>query len=94
MTEKPRTKRELYAAAIIVVSVPFLYQKISLQSKVYQKQSSTYHPHLINPIAVQPLLRILSDDTQAMRAKMLALRKSMVKGFSTYRLSFKQVSHA
>ena len=58
---------------------------------MYQKQSTTLRPHMINPIAVQPLLRILRDDTRALRAKVLTLKNTTAKGFKSYRFSFEQV---
>ena len=47
---------------------------------------------MINPIAVQPLLRIVQEDARALRAKVLSLRNTTAKGFKGYRSGFDQVN--
>lgn len=46
---------------------------------------------MINPIAVQPLLRILQEDTRALQAKVHSLKNTTLKGFKSYISYFDQV---
>lgn len=68
-----------------------IFPNIPIKSKVYQKQSTALQSHMVNTTAVQPLLRILQEDTRALRAKLLSLRNTTAKGFKNHRLSLDQV---
>lgn len=76
----------------IIFVTNLLYFPQPIKSKVYQKQCTTFQSHMVNATAVQPLLRILQEDTRALRAKLLSLRNTTAKGFKNHRLSLDRVS--
>lgn len=75
----------------MILNIICYYYPQPTKSKVYQKQCTTFQSHVVNTTAVQPLLRILQEDTRALRAKLLSLRNTTAKGFKNHRLSLDRV---
>ena len=61
---------------------------------MYRQQSYSYSSRLVDPAALQPLLLILGEDARTLRAKLLGLRNSTMKGLKMCNTTLQQVSVA
>lgn len=59
---------------------------------VYRQQSFTYRSRLVDPLALQPLVRILAEDTRTVKAKIVGLRNLAAKGLKSCNTTLQQVA--
>ena len=58
---------------------------------VLRKQSMSISSRLVKPEVLRPLVKILGEDTRALRAKVTALRNTAAKGLKNYGAVLQQV---